>query len=67
MWLPHAKEGWICGEIQAIDAGGKNDLVVLPEDGGEVSVQLIRFNYRNIIKRNIYYNRKLKLQKTKLY
>ena len=35
MWIPHAKEGWICGEITSIDAG-KNQLVVTPEDGGEV-------------------------------
>eukprot|EP00026_Physarum_polycephalum_P000058 Phypoly_transcript_00058.p1 GENE.Phypoly_transcript_00058~~Phypoly_transcript_00058.p1 ORF type:complete len:2549 (-),score=561.62 Phypoly_transcript_00058:70-7716(-) len=35
VWIPHAKEGWVCGEIQSIDAGGKNEIVVLPEDGGE--------------------------------
>lgn len=36
MWIPHAKEGWICGEILSIDAEKKNELVVQPEDGGEV-------------------------------
>ena len=41
VWIPHAKEGWIGGEIQSIEEGGKN-LVVQPEDGGEVSVQSIR-------------------------
>jgi hypothetical protein len=42
VWIPHAKEGWICGEIQSLDAGGKNELVVLPEDGGEVSFHRVK-------------------------
>jgi hypothetical protein len=41
VWIPHAKEGWICGKIQSL-AGGKNELVVLPEDGGEVSFHHVK-------------------------
>lgn len=72
MWIPHVKEGWICGEIHSIDAGGKNELVVIPEDGGEVRkynmyIPIIALRYGTKLISNIHLLcRKLELQKTKL-
>lgn len=38
MWAPHAKEGWVGGEILSFEEGGKHEQVIVKTEDGEVRV-----------------------------